>query len=206
MCVCACMCARVRIHVCVCVFLYQINTLPGFFCDFPSEMRENSSLYWKLQLPISIGKFSRRVWEQGFYCRDNRSFGFGYVLRNQLQELRLWDSWLIGIIKVISWLSLMYVISSFSSYLFHTSLCFHRSERICSWPAEPSISLEQSRHRSKSDLYLWAAVAGTVYIYIIFYRKHLKPYTTLNLLFCLCWFYNVLVLGHVSCQIQSIHS
>lgn len=43
-------------------------------------------------------------------------------------------------------------------------LSAHRSQCLGPRPAELSSSLEQSGHRSQPDLYLWAAVAGRVYV------------------------------------------
>lgn len=42
--------------------------------------------------------------------------------------------------------------------------CLPRSKCLGPRPAELSSSLEQSGHRSQPDLYLWAAVAGRVYV------------------------------------------
>lgn len=42
--------------------------------------------------------------------------------------------------------------------------CVCRSQRLSPRPTELSFSLEQSRHRPQPDLYLWATVAGRVYV------------------------------------------
>lgn len=50
----------------------------------------------------------------------------------------------------------------FLSPILLSHLSTHRSQCLSPRPAELSFSLEQSRHRSQPDLYLWATVAGRV--------------------------------------------
>lgn len=61
---------------------------------------------------------------------------------------------LLGIITECCFLSLILL-----SYL-----STHRSQCLGPRPTELSFSLEQSRHRPQPDLYLWATVAGRVYV------------------------------------------
>lgn len=55
-----------------------------------------------------------------------------------------------------------------NSSLFSLSLSFLllvcRSQCLCPRSTELGLSLEPSRHRSQPDLYLWATVAGRVYM------------------------------------------
>lgn len=68
-----------------------------------------------------------------------------------------WESRGVGLLGIIT-------DRCFLSPTFFSYLSIHRSKCLGARPAELSSSLEQSGHRSQPDLYLWAAVAGRVYV------------------------------------------